>query len=644
MHPSLSEMTSNSSNASLKTDKIAILDCGAQYTKVIDRRIRELNVATEIFPVEVTAEKLKNGFSGIIVSGGPNSVYEPNAPQCQSEIFDLGLPVLGICYGMQLINLQFGGTVQAGTTKEYGETDIQLQTESPLFTGVDKETPVLMSHGDRVETVAEGFKVIGTSNSIIAAMADDIRKVYGVQFHPEVELTRQGIQMLSNFLFNVCNLTGNFALEDRLETAVQEIQTQVGDQNVFVLVSGGVDSTVTAALLLKALKPDQVFAVHVDSGFMRHNESNLVCDALKALGLKHLRRIDAEDTFLNATTNFDGNTVGPLNAITDPEHKRRIIGDVFFHLVNDAMAHADLDLSQAFLAQGTLRPDLIESGNRSISATAHKIKTHHNDVPLIQEKREQGRIVEPNRDWHKDEVRKVGALLGLPAELVDRQPFPGPGLAIRLLCATESYCPPDFSELNQAVKNYVENHGFTATLLPIRSVGVQGDARSYSYAVAIATNLNAWDDSVRKTAQQLAREIPNKFHTINRVVLTLNRQELPENITSITPTHLTPDATQKLRHTDNIVTEAFRKAGLHQDISQLLTVLIPIDTQNKGGHSLVLRGVITSDFMTARPMFPDLEVPLPFLRNLATELSQSPGIDLVMIDLTGKPPATVEWE
>ncbi|HEY9745837.1 MAG TPA: glutamine-hydrolyzing GMP synthase, partial [Oculatellaceae cyanobacterium] len=420
-------------------EKVALLDCGAQYTKVIDRRVRELNVDTEIFPVDVPASQLKGRFSGIILSGGPNSVYEEGAPQCDPGIFDLGIPVLGICYGMQLMNRHFGGTVLPSPTKEYGETEVTIQPSCLLFDGLEEKQHVLMSHGDSVGQPAPDFEVVGRSidthhHEVVAAIQNVKARFYGVQFHPEVELSVNGGKMLENFLYKVCGLTGGFVLDDRLEVVLEGIRQKVGDKKVFVLVSGGVDSSVTAALLVKALRPDQVYAVHIDSGMMRHQESDLVCEALQAIGLKHMERIDAEEIFLNATTDIDGQTVGPLCQVTNPEHKRRIIGDVFYHLVTDAIRRSGLDLNETFIAQGTLRPDLIESGNREISAQAHTIKTHHNDVPLIQEQRKKGLIIEPNRDWHKDEVRKIGRMLGLPEELVMRHPFPGPGLAIRVLC------------------------------------------------------------------------------------------------------------------------------------------------------------------------------------------------------------------
>lgn len=637
-------------HAQSPVEKIALLDCGAQYTKVIDRRVRELNVATEIFPVDVKAADLGKEFSGIILSGGPNSVYEEGAPQCDPAIFELGIPVLGICYGMQLMNRTFGGTVLPSPTKEYGETEVTVEPGCLLFDSLDSVQHVLMSHGDSVGEPAPGFEIVGKSISthhheVVAVIQNAEKRFYGVQFHPEVELSVNGGKMLENFLYKICSLTGSFDLSHRLEDTLNAIREKVGDKNVFVLVSGGVDSSVTAALLVKALRPEQVFAVHIDSGMMRANESSLVCEALKAIGLRHLERVDAEETFLNATTDIDGKVVGPLNQTTEPEVKRRIIGDVFYHLITDAIRKSGLNLDETFIAQGTLRPDLIESGNREVSSQAHTIKTHHNDVPLIQEQRKKGLIIEPNRDWHKDEVRKVGRMLGLPDELVMRHPFPGPGLGIRVLCTDKPYLTEDYACVNAELQELAEADGFEAVLLPVQSVGVQGDSRSYRYLAVIKGDLNKLDWA---TIRGLAQKIPNRIHAINRVALLLTEKHLPKQVKTVTQTLLNPVTLEKLRVLDNLVTEGFKAQGIHDMISQLFTVLLPVDSDPRIDrpfrHSAVIRAVITSDYMTARPAALGSEIPVEFIRNLAEELSGQPNVDLVLYDITSKPPATVEWE
>ncbi len=652
-------------------ERVALLDCGAQYTKVIDRRVREMNVDTAIFPVSVSADTLRGEFSGIILSGGPNSVYDADAPQCDPAIFELGIPVFGICYGMQLMNRHFGGTVLPSPTKEYGETVITVETDCLLFDGLGASQPVLMSHGDSVGEPAPGFRVSAISadthhKSVVAGIENRAAGFYGVQFHPEVELSVNGGTMLENFLYKICKLTGAHVLDNRLDAALDEIRTQVGDKNVFVLVSGGVDSSVTAALLVKALKPEQVFAVHIDSGMMRHEESDLVCNALQAIGLRHLERVNAEQTFLNATTEIDTPgggklTIGPLCAETDPERKRRIIGDVFYHLVTDAISRSGLDLTQTFIAQGTLRPDLIESGNKDVSSTAHTIKTHHNDVPLIQAQREKGLIIEPNRDWHKDEVRKVGRMLGLPEALVMRHPFPGPGLAIRTLCADQPFFTDAYEQINNDLQALSREIGFQALLLPVQSVGVQGDSRTYSYVAALKGD---WQNMPWTEIRELARKIPNRIHQINRVALLLNDQPLPNQLQTITPTHLNPESLAKLRAVDYQVTDAFTQQGLYSHISQLFTLMLPVGA-SPTAHSFVIRAVVTNDYMTARPaalitkaddVLSDVTdsgatsvnkvsgIPADFIFALANRIAEAPDIDWVLYDITGKPPATVEWE
>jgi GMP synthase (glutamine-hydrolysing) len=603
-------------------EKIAILDCGAQYTKVIDRRVRELKVATDILPITTPPEDLQ-GYIGLILSGGPNSVYEEGAPRCHPGIFQLGIPVLGICYGMQLLNLENGGTVHASSLKEYGETDIQVQPDTDLFCDLAPTQTVLMSHGDSVAQLAPGFELIGNSNGTVAAIAHRQKRLYGVQFHPEVELTENGAAMLSNFLFRVCHAQGDYTLEDRLSQTIDWIRQTVGERSVFVLVSGGVDSSVTAALLLKALGPERVYAVHIDSGFMRQNESQLVVDALQALGLKHLEHLKAADRFYNGFADIDGQRVGPLHTVTDPELKRQVIGQVFYDLIQEAMANFE----EAFIAQGTLRPDLIESGNRDISHAAQRIKTHHNDVDAIRRHRERGLILEPNRDWHKDEVREVGRLLGLPEALVIRQPFPGPGLAIRVLCADAPYVLPETDSVAKALQALTE--GYQARLLPVRSVGVQGDGRTYKQ---LAVLQGPWEG-----ARALALDIPNRVHAINRVALMIS--DLPADCEPhFVPTHLTPETVNVLRQLDDTVTRAFQEAGLNQTISQLLTVMLPISYTGKG-PAFVIRAVITSDYMTARPAQLGKDIPLSLLQDLAKHFP-----DALLYDLTGKPPATVEWE
>jgi GMP synthase (glutamine-hydrolysing) len=585
-------------------------------------------------------------------------VYEEDSPQCDAGLFDLGVPVLGICYGMQLMMQHFGGVVESCARKEYGETVIDVDSAHPLFKGMDAQQQVLMSHGDSVTTLGEGFSQIAVSKAdhngeaveVMAAVGHASKPFYGLQFHPEVELSINGEDMLKHFLFDICAVSGAFTLDTRLDDMLDELRAQVGDAPVFVLVSGGVDSSVVAAALAKALPPEQVYAVHINTGLMRKNESDLVCEALKAIGLRNLKRLDAQEFFLNFTTeDDDGETIGPLNEATDPEEKRRLIGDAFFRLIdkemNETLATAGIDPKGVMLAQGTLRPDLIESGNKDVSKTAQKIKTHHNDVPLIQQQREKGLIVEPNRDLHKDEVRQVGRLLGLPEELVIRQPFPGPGLGVRILCANQPFGVNRYDGLNAELQKILKEYGMKGCLLPVRTVGVQGDGRTYSYCAAIEYGKF---DSVEGFQQlrHVAREVPNRIKAVNRLAVNIagNILPVPKEIKTITPTTLTPDVIRHLQKLDATVTDAFMTDAHFDKISQLLSVMIPIDVKGEGRRALAIRGVVTSDFMTARPAEIGKEIPVGFLTKLGKKLAIDGNVSQVLYDITGKPPATVEWE
>ena len=507
-------------------EKLAILDCGGQYTKVIDRRVRELGVKSDIFPISVKSEELKD-YKSIILSGGPNNIGEAQRLNFDKNIFELGIPVLGICYGMQLLSDHFGGIVDSNIKKEYGQCEITINNKVPLFEGLSEKEQVLMSHGDTVKTIPEGFEIIAKSGSEIAGVGSVDKKMYGVQFHPEVDLTENGMKILENFIRKVAEYKEVYALEDRIETSIKMIKEKVGNNKVICLVSGGVDSAVTAALLVKALDPDNIYAIHVDSGFMRKNESDIVCESLKKLGMKNLIRENAKDIFMNTIIETEEGPIGPLSKETDPERKRRIIGEVFIQIVNNVIDRLGLDKENTFIAQGTLRPDLIESGNPDISGFAHKIKTHHNDVAIVREARKKGLIVETNSDWHKDEVRKVARKLGLDEAIASRQPFPGPGLAIRLIChdkSTEAIITPEEVSKLAEILDGTSKKGY---ILPIKSVGVQGDARSYRNLCLIAGNKLEFD---WKELTAKAKEITDTITSINRVGYILNKSNIDGKI------------------------------------------------------------------------------------------------------------------
>ena len=611
-------------------EEIAILDCGGQYTKVIDRRIRELGVKSLIFPITVKKNELKE-MKGIILSGGPNSIGQNERLTFDEGILELNIPILGICYGMQLISDYYGGIVDSNTKKEYGEYKITIKEESPIFTNLKKKEKVLMSHGDSVKEVPKGFEVIATSGKVVAGIGNDQKKIYGFQFHPEVDLTEHGNIMLENFIRKICNCKEEYKLEDRIKESVKNIKKTVGNNNVIVLVSGGVDSAVTTALLLKALKKEQIYAIHVDTGFMRKNESTSICKNLKELGLENLIRINAKRKFLNATIEENGKIIGPLKDTISPEDKRRIIGETFIHIVNEEIKKLGLDIEKTFIAQGTLRPDLIESGNPEVSNFAHKIKTHHNDVELVRIARKKGLIIETNSDWHKDEVRKVARMLGLKEEIASREPFPGPGLAIRIICHDKKTEDQILKQDSKIAKSIYEE----SKIIPIKTVGVQGDARSYKNLCLIKTDFKKISD---KTISEIAKKITDQITSINRVGLILNEKN--PILATTKNLKLEEENINLLREIDAIVRKGLKKAKVNQTFAVLLPIGI---TKN---YSVAIRAFVTNDFMTGKAGRIGKEISVKQLEWIKEKIEEKyhDKIEYIIYDITSKPPATTEWE
>ena len=454
-----------------KQQTVLVLDFGGQYKELICRRVREMHVYSVIEPASVSIEKIKEiNPIGIIFTGGPNSVYEETSPKCDDGVFSLGVPILGICYGMQYMAYKLGGEVVSCDVSEYGNTETFVSKKAVLFKGLEEKQITLMSHTDYVKKVPDGFTVTSHTNDCPTSSMEDVkRNFYAVQFHPEVQRTKKGKAMLKNFVFNVCGAKGNYSMDDYIAEQVKEIRAKVGDKKVLLGLSGGVDSSVAAALISKAV-PDKLICLYVDHGFMRKNESDQVENAFKDMPL-HFVRVDAKDRFLSK-----------LKGVTEPEKKRKIIGAEFISVFNDESKKLG---GYDFLAQGTIYPDVVESGANSSA----NIKSHHNvgglpkDLPFIG-------IIEPLRNLFKDEVRVLGRKLGLPPELVNRQPFPGPGLAIRIIGEITEEKLAILREADAIFREELEKSKckasqYFAVLTNVRSVGVMGDFRTYDYAVAL---------------------------------------------------------------------------------------------------------------------------------------------------------------
>jgi GMP synthase (glutamine-hydrolysing) len=579
--------------------QVAILDTGGQYCHLIARKVRELGVYAEVLPSDAPIERFL-GRKGLIISGGPASVYEEGSPTADPEIYRTGAAVLGICYGQQLMAHALGGIVAKGEKGEYGLALLELSSPGQLLAGTASGQQIWMSHRDLVQQVPPGFSVLGsTATCAVAAMSDPQRHLYGVQFHPEVVHTHQGRRILSNFLFEICGCTRDWDPRHRIPLVVQKIRETVGDRNVFFFVSGGVDSTVAFSLCLRALGPDRVSGFYVDTGFMREGETHYVRELFHTLGSDSLMVEDAGDEFLEA-----------LHDTVDPEQKRRIIGEQFVRVQERILRTGHFVDGNWILGQGTIYPDTIESGG---SAKADLIKTHHNRVAGIQRLIDEGRIVEPLSFFYKDEVREIGRELGLPAAFLDRHPFPGPGLAIRCLCANEDAEPRDIGE---------------GWLIPVHSVGVQGDVRTYKPVLAISG----------ERLHERATDLTNRFQQVNRVIaIVASHADLTEM--SVRPTALSAERLDRLRRADAIVRRVSEETGFEKKVWQFPVVLIPFGTAERP-DSIVLRPIDSVDGMTAESV--DLD---PALRQgLAEELLKISGVCAVYHDLTHKPPATIEWE
>jgi len=608
---------------SSRENKIAILDTGGQYAHLIARRIREIGVISQIFPAETKKKHLK-GFSGIIISGGPYSVYQQGSPKIDPNIFDLNIPILGICYGHQLMAHLLGGKVKRGKIKEYGIALLNLKVSNSIFKGLKKQQQVWMSHSDIVSEIPKGFQVLGvTDNCEYAAIGNLEKKFFGLQFHPEVKHTLSGQKILRNFVVNICQCRpcSNFYQTEIVQKIIEEIKAQAKNKKVLFFISGGVDSTVALTLCIKALGKGNVFGLCIDTGFLRKNEITQLKEAFSKLKFDNIKFIDKSNDFLEALKN-----------VYDPEEKRKLIGEKFIEVQKEALQEIFRENSNWILGQGTIYPDTIESGG---TKHASLIKTHHNQVEAVKKFLKENKLIEPLREFYKDEVRKIGTILNLPEEIVFKKPFPGPGLAIRCLASKETF----FLKKNKNIEKIAKKYNLTSWILPLRSVGVKGDTRSYQEVTILVKEKNPLEINF-DVLEKISTEIVNKIEEVNRVIYLLGSKTSISDFSKahIISVNLNKERLDLLREADAITINIVKKSPVFKNIWQFPVILIPLSLEK--GESIVLRPVCSEDAMTAR----FAKLPKSLLSKIINQLLSLEKIDAVFYDITNKPPATIEWE
>ncbi len=603
-------------------DAIAVVDFGGQYAHLIATKVRRLRVLAEIRQPEDPTDVFRR-YKGIILSGSPSLSSFGEDSAYNKAIYDLDIPIFGFCFGHQELAKHYGGTVTHGG-REWGPADMQVVGDSPVFKGLGPVERVWMSHFDSVTSVGPGFEELGYTTlgssgepHRFAALGSNTLRRWGVQFHPEVDDTAHGSEMIANFVLGVCGCTPSWTMDRYVEERVEQVRHQVGEQSVFLLASGGVDSTVAARLLGMAIGPDRLHLLHVDNGLMRKGESRAVIEMFREFGLeRNLHFVDASETFLSA-----------LAGLVDPERKRTAIGNAFIEVFEREARR--LGIEGHLLGQGTIYPDTIETGG---TRRADTIKTHHNRVPIIEEMIAQGRVVEPIADLYKVEVRELGEMLGIPHDLVWRHPFPGPGLGVRLLCSTGQESRDGFGEIEPGVAAVSARYGVAALALPIKSVGVKADLRSYEHPVLV-TGDAPWERRL-ELAANLFREVPG----INRCIWNLGALA-PARVRPLAAT-VTRDRLDLLREADDLVMEGLRRHGVYDDIWQCPTALVPLEVDGLGREFVIVRPIHSERAMTATP------APLPdgLVAELRDQIMALPGVSGLALDVTTKPPGTIEWE
>lgn len=621
--------------------KIVVLDFGSQYAHLIAKRFRMMGYYSEIALPSAGLETFKNA-KGIVLSGGPSSIYDKNAPEFNSEILKLDIPILGLCYGHYVLQTGYNGKAQKALVGEFGFATLELNqnVKCPLFEEIASPQQVWMSHQDAVVKPGDRFETVGsTKDCEFAALQNLEKKRFSLQFHCEVKDTPCGNKILENFA-KFCGMEKNWDQDTVLNHIIDSIKNQADDKNVLLFLSGGVDSTVAFALLNKALGQKRVLGLHIDNGFMRKNESKKVEEAYKNHGFSNFIVEDASKTFLKAIEN-----------LTDPQKKRMAIGENFITVRNEVVAKQKFDENKWLLAQGTLYPDIIESGG---TKNSNVIKTHHNRVDGIQKLIEKGLIIEPLKDLYKDEVRAIGKKLGLEDELVMRHPFPGPGLSINVLCSNGTMTDNDKEEFKKAQEEISKvqlgmfcekcSENLEKYILPVKSVGVQGDFRTYRFpsVISFAKTENGFYHLPKKweKLEAASSQITNSASFINRTIIRLwQNPSVKDEALKLQEGYCTKDRLDQTRDADDIVLTALHKSGWYNKIFQHLTINLPY-ASSKERCSFVLRPLCSEDVMTAR----FAQLPQNLLMDIVQEISKLPYVDAIFFDLTNKPPATFGWE
>ena len=621
--------------------KIVVLDFGSQYAHLIAKRFRMMGYYSEIALPSAGLETFKNA-KGIVLSGGPSSIYDKNAPEFNSEILKLDIPILGLCYGHYVLQTGYNGKAQKALVGEFGFATLELNqnVKCPLFEEIASPQQVWMSHQDAVVKPGDGFETVGsTKDCEFAALQNLEKKRFSLQFHCEVKDTPCGNKILENFA-KFCGMEKNWDQDTVLNHIIDSIKNQADNKNVLLFLSGGVDSTVAFALLNKALGQKRVLGLHIDNGFMRKNESKKVEEAYKNHGFSNFIVEDASKTFLKAVEN-----------LTDPQKKRMAIGENFITVRNEVVAKQKFDENKWLLAQGTLYPDIIESGG---TKNSNVIKTHHNRVDGIQKLIEKGLIIEPLKDLYKDEVRAIGKKLGLEDELVMRHPFPGPGLSINVLCSNGTMTDNDKEEFKKAQEEISKvqlemfcekcSENLEKYILPVKSVGVQGDFRTYRFpsVISFAKMENGFYHLPKKweKLEAASSQITNSASFINRTIIRLwQNPSVKDEALKLQEGYCTKYRLDQTRDADDIVLTALHKSGWYNKIFQHLTINLPY-ASSKERCSFVLRPLCSEDVMTAR----FAQLPQNLLMDIAQEISKLSYVDAIFFDLTNKPPATFGWE